>query len=103
MAGLNATQIANFNKAYQAFNAMAVIQKAQSELWNILDQDVQAFDVNADAPWKTKGIDHVIANFYNLVKNGVGPTFQPYAYGQPDFSKQDKAKGYRIRIMVLFG
>ena len=66
MAGLNATQIANFNKAYQAFNAMAVIQKAQSELWNVLDQDVQAFDVNADAPWKTKGIDHVIANFYNL-------------------------------------
>jgi len=72
---------------------MASIPQGQSPLNNVLDSNVKIFDVKADKPWKTAGKIHVIANFYALVKNGVGPTFDPYANGQPDFSQPDMAKG----------
>ena len=94
MPGLSDTQIANFKKAYQAFNQMAYIPQGQSPLNSVLDPAVKVYDVKADKPWKTGGRDHVVANFYNLVKNGVGPTFDPYAYGLPDFSNPNMARGY---------
>jgi hypothetical protein len=93
MAGLSSTQITNFKIAYQAFNLMACIPQGQSPLNSVLDPDVKVFDVKGDNPWKTQKRIHVVANFYALVKNGVGPTFDPYANGQPDFSTPNMAKG----------
>jgi hypothetical protein len=95
MAGLTPAQITNFKIAYQAFNLMAFIPMDQSPLNTVLDPNVKVFDVKGDNTWKTPGRDHVIANFYNLVKNGVGPIFDPYYNGQPDFSNPNMAKGYK--------
>jgi hypothetical protein len=93
MPGLTATQIASFKTAYQAFNLMAFIPQGQSPLNSVLDQNVKVFDVKGDKQWKTGGRIHVVANFYSLVKNGVGPTFDPYFNGQPDFSNPNMVKG----------
>jgi len=96
--GLTAAQIANFNTAYQAFNSMASIPKAQSLLWTVLDPQVSVFKVVDDTAW-TSGICAVIDSFYALVITGgsgqpVGPTFNPiYNGAQPDFSKPNMATG----------
>jgi hypothetical protein len=93
--GLTPTQIANFDAAWHAFNNMASIPRDQSPLENLLDAQVKVFRVSDDNPWQS-GRDAVIDKFYGLLQNGkVGPIFDPYAFGKPDFSNPNMAKGKR--------
>jgi hypothetical protein len=93
--GLSPTQIANFDATWQAFNNMASIPQDQSPLEWLLDADVRVFRVSDDNAWES-GRDNVIAKFYGLLVNGKpGPIFDPRAFGLPDFSNPNMAKGNR--------
>ncbi len=103
-AGTTPTQKANFKKAVDAFNNMATIDKATSPLWNLLDPNVTIFDITFDHE-KLKGdpndpvnpLRPVIDGLYQLVVSHggppVGPFFDPWHYGEPNYKASNKVSG----------
>jgi hypothetical protein len=95
---VTSVQKQNFLTAVHAFNNMGTIPEAQSPLLQVLDPNVNIFDITFDHT-KLQGppLDLVIGGLYRLVGLVNGhwlPTFDPHFYGEPDYTQRDKVTGF---------